>query len=128
MISEADQEYIIDRLTAWVAPLEKPREALTAAFIGTAFPEQLGQGLPAQLVREAVRIARVDEWNHQPPWLDLLLHLLPQDEKISIIREELRHRPLDTLDPIKTTILSSGVPFVGRGRPRDDLLYLVSDP
>lgn len=55
MLSEAEKDYVTEVLIDWVAPVEKPRE----------------------IVIDAVRLCLVDAWNNDPPWLVLLLNILP---------------------------------------------------
>jgi len=93
---DAEKTYVIEVLIKWIAPVEKPRETLTAPFFGTTFPQDLRQGNPRELVIDAVRLCLVDAWNHDPPWLVLLLNILPVDvidAKLAEIRERVRRRP-----------------------------------
>ncbi|MGH9966689.1 MAG: hypothetical protein ACREBG_02485 [Pyrinomonadaceae bacterium] len=129
MLPDEDKDYVIEVLIEQVAPLEKPRESLTAPFFGTTFPQDLRQGNPRELVMDAVRLCLVDSWKHAPPWLVLLLKAFPlevADTKIAGILETLRHPPPPPDDLLDSTILSNGAPFVNRTALRLHLRRLAT--
>jgi hypothetical protein len=127
MLSDIDKVYVIEKLIFWIAPLQDPRATLTAPFIGTTLPQNLGQGLPNQLVIEAVQLCLVDGWNHDPPWLWwLLFPLQGTDAKIAEIMTRVRNPPPPASDPLNTTILSAGAPFVNRTELRGQLSRLAT--
>jgi hypothetical protein len=129
MLSDADKDYVVDLLIQLVAPVERPRETLTAPFFNTTFPQDLRQGNPRELVIDAVRLCLIDAWNHTPPWLVLLLDIfrLPLlDEKVAEIVERVRHKPPPAPDPLDSTILNNGIPFVDRAPLRLHLRRLAT--
>lgn len=129
MLSDDEKDYVIERLVALVAPLERPRETLTAPFLHTPFPQELRQGFPRELVIDAVRLCLIDAWNHEPPWLVLLLNIfnLPVlDEKVAEIAERVRIKPPPAPDPLDSTVLNNGIPFVNRATLRLHLRRLAT--
>jgi hypothetical protein len=130
MLSDIDKQYVIDILTQWVSTVERARETLVSPFFGTTFPEHLTQGSPRALVIDAVRLCLIDAWNHDPPWLTLLLNIFSLgviDTKIAEIMERVRNPPPPPLfDPLDTTILSTGAPFVNRTELRRQLRRLAT--
>lgn len=127
--SEDEKSYVIDVLIRWIGPVEKPRETLTAPFFNTTVPRDLRQGNPGELVIDAVRLCLVDAWNHDPPWLVLLINLLPAEEldsKLAEIRERVRHKPPAGPDPLDSTILNTSTPFVNRAELRLQLRRLAT--
>jgi len=117
MLSDPDKDYIIEVLVRLVAPLEKPRETLATAFINTTFAQDLIQGMPQALVISAVQLCIIDAWNNNPIWLERLLgifRLKENDAKIAEILEKVRHKPPSAPDPLDSTILNNGTPFVSR--------------
>ena len=129
MLSTIEKDYVVEVLSKRVAPLQSPREAVTAPFIGTLLPERLRQGLPREVVADAVRLCLEDGWSHEPPWLILLLEFhfpATLDEKLDAIRERLRIPPPLSLSPLDATILGDGTPFVNRHDLRNQLRRLAT--
>ena len=56
MLTDEDKQYVVERLTSYVAMLEKPRQALTSPFVGTTFANDLDTGTPLQMVMDCVRL------------------------------------------------------------------------
>jgi hypothetical protein len=129
MLSDKEKNYIIEVLIREVSPVERPRETLTAPFYGTTFPRDLTQGNPGQLVMDAVRLCLVDAWNNDPPWLVMLLRIFPLetiDAKIAEIVERIGHKPPPAPDPLDSSILNNGTPFVNRALLRLHLRRLAT--
>lgn len=129
MLQEADKAYVIEELVNWVAPLDKPRATLSAPFVGTAFPQDLRGASPRELVMHAVQLCIVDAWNSDPPWLVLLVQLLPTvavDSKLIEIVARARIKPPPTASPLDATVLLDGTPFVNRTRLRNHLRRLAT--
>lgn len=129
MFSETDKDYITEALINEVAALEKPRETLCSAFLGTSFPQQLPQAPPNALVMEAMRLCIVDGWDHTPMWMQLLLdtfQLRAQNARIARIWERSRLQPPPAANPLDATVLNNGTPFVNRHSLRTQLNFLIT--
>lgn len=128
MLSDVDREYLIERLTLWLGPLEKPRETLASPFVGTTLPRDLTTGLTEVIVRDAVRLCVADGWNHDPPWLVLLIELIPMstDAKLVEIRNRVKIKPPPGPDRLDATVLDNGIPFVNRTALRRQLRRLAA--
>jgi hypothetical protein len=128
VLSDIDREYLIERLTKWLAPFEKPRETLASPFINTSLPKDLTTGLTEVIVRDAVRLCIADGWNHDPVWLVLLIELVPlhADAKLVEIRDRVRVKPPLGPDRLDATVLDNGIPFVNRTALRRQLRRLAA--
>lgn len=117
MLSDVERLYLIERLIAHVATLEKPRETLLSPFVGTTLPSLLSSGTPQVVVTDIVRLCLADAWNNDPPWLVTLIQLMPidaTDRKLTEIRDRVRVKPPQPADRLDTTVLDNGTPFVNR--------------
>src|SRR5574338_378961 len=126
---DEDKDYVVQELIKWISPLDRPRETLTAPFFNTSFTIDLRDGNITELVLDAVRLCLVDGWNHDPPWLVLLIHLLPTanlDAKLIEIRQTVSVKPPAVADPLDATILNTGSPFVDRRELRHQLRRLAT--
>lgn len=129
MFSPQDKQYIIEKLLRGLATSSYPRETLTASFVDTDLPLILKEGNIQEMILDAVRICIDDGWNHDPMWMQLLLETfqLPLiDGKINQIWEKARHRPPPAPDPLSSTILFNGTPFLNRQKLRTQLNRLES--
>ena len=117
MLTQDEWDYVIERLILFVGTYEKPRETLAAPFHGTALLADLISGTPAMIVRDIVRLCVADTWNHEPPWLVLLLDLMPirdTDAKLFEIRNRVAVKPPPGPNRLDATVLDNGTPFVNR--------------
>ena len=127
--SEADKDYVIQQLLTWVAGVEKPRETLTAPFFGTPFANDLTSGTPNEVILDAVRICLNDRWQNNPPWMVRLIRFLPTatvDTKLIEIIQRISVPPPPSADPLESTILNTGTPFVDRRELRLQLRRLAT--
>ena len=104
MLNPDEKDYVVEVLSNHVAPLQSPRETVAAPFIGTPLPQLLRQGLPREIVIDAVRLCLENGWTHQPPWLVLLLNLMPVNR--SDLRSHLRRlaTPAGNTKPILVVV------------------------
>jgi len=127
--SEEDKDYVTQQLITWIGGVEKPRETLTAPFFGTTFPTELRMGNVTEMIIDAVRLCVIDGWQHDPPWLVSLIRLLPtanDDTKLIEIRQHVSVKPPPAPDPLESTILYTGTPFVDRRELRLQLRRLAT--
>lgn len=126
---EEDKDYLIQELIIWLGGVEKPREALTTPFFNTTFPAELRIGSVTEMIMDAVRLCVIDAWQHDPPWLVSLMRLLPTantDAKLIEIRQRVSVKPPPAPDPLESTILYTGTPFVDRRELRLQLRRLAT--
>lgn len=129
MLTDEEKLYLIERLATYVGELDKPRETLVAPFLATTIGQSLAAGTPQQMVIDCVRMCQADGWRHDPPWLVLLIEIMPVDvvdNKLAQVRDRLRVKPPAGPDPLLATVLDNGTPFVNRQPLRRHLSRLVT--
>ncbi|KAA2238778.1 hypothetical protein F0L74_21420 [Chitinophaga agrisoli] len=119
---ETEKQYVIDLLVRFIGPSGQPRSALTAGFVGTAFPGLLGEGAPGVLIVQAVHLCMNDGWRSNPTWLSILLSPYRDvDPNVAAILQRISIPPPPLANPLDSTILMDGAPFVNRRSLRTHL-------
>lgn len=113
MLSEEEQIYLLDRISAALAPGNPI--ALLSAVLPTACMNKISHELayPDVYAREAIRICRADGWNNVPCWLLGLLDLFPSEPKGDLIRQRLA-KPPRFAQPHQARVLVTEAPFLNR--------------
>jgi len=127
MISDVQKEYLIEELVKRISLENSPRQTLATLLAATSVPQSLTQGMPRELVMSAVQLCLKDGWGHSPPWISLLLVVLPETDTLVEIRASLSARPPLPPDPMNATILSTGAPFVNRSELRRHVRRLATE-
>ena len=127
MLTQDEQQVVEELLTAAIAPLPSPRQALVSALCAD-LSWDLGGYEPRTLVDEAMRLCFADGWKHSPTALSQLIEgLLPAHPAMVAILEKLRNPPLPavTADAFDALVLSGKRPFVDRDPVRAALRKLL---
>jgi hypothetical protein len=112
VLSQADREYLIERLTAALSALDA-RQALGSVLPTECLTRIAYHQFPAAYAMEAVRVCIEARWNHEPPWLLRLLQLLPPEPQTDLIRVRIATPPA-MANPSLARILATDSPFVNR--------------
>lgn len=126
MLTEKEKAYIIDAVTSKLALKDNPRQVLTIDFIGTSFPESLGQGNSRELSTDAVRLCIQHGWE-EPIWLGKLLDIFQLkllDPRVNEIWERCRIKPPEQEDPLMQSVINGHTIFLNRLTFRNTLKVL----
>jgi hypothetical protein len=114
VLNDTEEVYLTRKLNVQLSGLD-PRAALSALLPPDCMALIRILQYSGQYATEAIRVCSADRWSHDPPWLVLLLDLLPKESETQRIQDKLRTPPDSGADPHASQVLITGEPFVNRG-------------
>lgn len=123
MLTEAEAQFVIDRFTAFLAPLSAVRATAVVGLPGR-LQEKVADGVvPGVLAASIIQLALADGWTNNPPVLAAVLAGFDSGEpKVAELRARIqRTPPPNPADPLAATILDTLSPFLDRSPLRRTL-------
>ena len=129
MLTEEEKGYMIEVLARQLGQSGNPRQDLVAPFFDSNFALELRGDNPWLLAMDAIRLCIRDAWDHTPTWLEMViktfqLNLL--DGKVLEISLRVKNKPPAGPNPLESSILINGSPFVNRKSFRLKIEQLLS--
>jgi hypothetical protein len=128
MLTVDERETVFQLLLTVVANAPFPRQ-LVAGGLGLPLSANLGEGVPVDLVRQALTLCTDDGYRQSPPAIvALLTGLLPDHEEVVTIVERLTTTPpVVADDPFEALVLNSNLPFLDRSPTRRALRSFLKE-
>ena len=128
MLTSEERELVSQLLLNVVATVPSPRQVL-AGGLGLSLSANLGEGLPMDLVRQAITLSLDDGFRQTPPAIVALLNgLLPgRPETLTIVERLSTAPPVASDDPFEALVLNSNLPFLDRTPTRQALKSFLKE-